>query len=188
MSDQENENVFFLQGLSAELNEENKKLNQSTSQLTLLMEKMKKELGVFRAESDENQRAFQEEVIDRLDSAANKLALKAHEAFTERTLEDSNAAIKSLKELSFKASTQITEATKKTKFNFKKLSAFVIAGSLFGGVIGGVVGGTIMRYFPKLDDYVEERYTWGRALERSWKELSKAEQNKIQKLLSKNGR
>lgn len=186
MSD--NDNIYLLQGVSEELNEENKKLNQSTSQLTLLMEKMRKEFGIFKQETDEAQRCFQEEVIERLDSAANKLALKAHESFTKRTLADSNDAIKSLKDMSFKAATQITEATKKTKLNFKKLSAFIVAGSLFGGLVGGVVGGTIMRYYPKLDDYVEERYTWGRALERSWKELSKAEQTKIQKLLTKNTR
>ena len=114
------------------------------------------------------------------------MAKRAYDAFTEKSLEESNGSIKSLKDLSFKISKQIAESTKKTRFCFKKLSAFVIAGSIVGGLVGGVIGGTVMRYYPKLDDYVEERYTWGRALEKSWKDLTKSEQKKIQKLLSKN--
>jgi len=158
----------------------------TTSELVSLINLIKKDLKKLNNETRVNQEEFQEEVRFQLDSASNKLAARAYESFAEKTLKDSNEAIKSLKDMSFKASTQIAEATKKTKFNFKKLSAFIIAGSVVGGLIGGVVGGSVMRYFPKLDDYVEERYTWGRALERSWKDLSKAEQNKIQKLLTKN--
>jgi len=160
----------------------------TTGELVSLISLIKKDLKKLNNETRVNQEEFQEEVRFQLEAASNKLATRAYEAFTGKSLGESNDSIKSLKELSFKASTQITEASKKTKLCFRKLSAFIIAGSIVGGIIGGVVGGSVMRYFPKLDDYVEERYTWGRALERSWKELSKVEQNKIQKLLSKNGR
>ena len=188
MSNEENENVYFLKGVADELSGENKKLNESTSQLTVLMDRFNKELADFKKEAHEKQGEFQNDVLKRLEGASSQLAKSAYDAFTEKSLEESNGSIKSLKDLSFKISKQIGEATKKTKFCFKKLAAFVISGSIVGGLVGGIMGGVIMRYFPKLDDYVEERYTWGRALERSWKDLTKSEQDKIQKLLSKNGR
>lgn len=186
MDDQERDNVFQLQGLSNDLVEENKKLTQSTSQLNFLMEKLKKDQRAYLQEAAEEQKSFQEEVIKRLDAASKQISENAYEAFEDRSLKESNDAIKNLKELSYRASAQVAEASKKTKFCFKKLSGLIIAGSIVGGVIGGGVGGFMMRYFPKIDDYVEERYEWGRALDRSWAELSKAEQKKLRKLLTKN--
>jgi hypothetical protein len=186
MSDDENNKGSYIKIASNDSKtSEGRGAADTTSDLLSLINLIKKDLKKLNNETRLNQEAFKEEVVFQLESASMKLARRAYEAFTEISLRETNDSIKNLKDLSFKLSGQLSEATKKIKFCFKKLAAFVIAGSVLGGLIGGFIGGAVMRYYPKLDSYVEERYTWGKALEKSWKELSKKEQDKIQKLLAK---
>lgn len=185
-TDEVKDNVILLKSLSNEIREEREKLDKATKSLDVLEETFTSKLEEWKEETGQAQKNFQEDVLKELDHVSTKIGIKAYEGFSKHFLETTHDSIQKLNDLSSSITEAFAETHKKLKLR-NKYALFYLGGAcLFGALIGSVAGGMVMRYFPKFDDYTEARYNWGRALDLSWSELSKSEQEKLKKLIKKN--
>ena len=177
---------FLLNGLIADLATERAKLAQMTGQLSLLNDRIIKDIEALQKEFKEAQISLEEQLSEGLRAASEDLSSKAFNMFKDKALSKAEEATSKLGKVADRTYSKMSDLTSASKISFRKLMILMSIGGILSGTIGALGYGFFFNKFYQVNPGTKQHLAWGSALEKSWPELTDREQDKLNKLLKEN--
>jgi hypothetical protein len=177
---------FLLNGLIADLATERAKLAQMTGQLSLLNDRIIKDIEALQKEFKEAQISLEEQLSEGLRAASEDLSSKAFNMFKDKALSKAEEATSKLEKVADRTYSKMSDLTSASKISFRKLMILMSIGGILSGTIGALGYGFFFNKFYQVNPGTKQHLAWGSALEKGWPDLTDREQKKLNKLLKEN--